>query len=167
MAQFFTSDGWQIFASIASVVGLGVAVVGIFIAISQLNRIETSTEASRKAIAALKLRISQFDIYQEVAVAESALSRLKDELNNEDADVWRRTCDGLVKSLIAIKEHMSAADVVTKMTLKEAVSHATNLEARPDIERRSSQNDLSKTQESFREIHAALVKIRIKIQREQ
>lgn len=167
MWEFYKTADWQAFASVASVVGLFVALIGIYITIEQVKKVKTSSEAAEAAIKDLKLKISHFDIVQEIASAESSLARLK-ECENDQADMhWKKYCDDLTISLIRIKESFSEASGKTKDQLGSAINHASTLMGRTSFLSDSSLREQAKTRESFREIHMALVKVQVQIQRDQ
>ncbi|MET4131672.1 hypothetical protein ABIE62_000788 [Porphyrobacter sp. MBR-155] len=166
MLKFLTSPEWLAFSSVASVLGLGVALWGIWFAIEQIKKVKSSSEAAEEAIQALKFRIASFDIFGEVAIAERSLEAMKEELKSEDEIKWRREADNLMKSLINIRENFAQANDKTSQQLSTAIKRASNLANKAENGHRRDATDLAKINDSFREIHIALVKVKVQIQRD-
>lgn len=167
MPEFLKSQDWLAFSSVTSVIGVGIALWGIWVTYQQVKLVKTASEAAEAAIRDLKLRIANFDVVGEVTSAENSLNWLKDDYRTKDEEQWRRQSDRLATSLISIRENFEQANERTTDQLSSAISHASALTNRISIKSREASNDVAKIHESFRDIHTALVKVRVQLQRDQ
>jgi hypothetical protein len=154
-------------AFLATVGGLFVGLIGFAITLRQIRAVKTATEAAEEAIAGIKVRFSHFDVIQETAVAESALSALRKMATDKDLSESTGSHDKLATSLINLRERFAGVepDIETQVGSSIAV-----LEALPRLIRGDGCRDslaCEKYLNGLRSTHAVLVKIRFRIQQEQ
>ncbi|BEU99063.1 hypothetical protein [Novosphingobium olei] len=144
--------------------GLIIGIVGFAVTIYQIRAVKTATEAAQAAIHDLKIRIRHYDIIQDCTNAESFLKELKVSLDANNMRDCIRFLDDIATALINVSERwddlendrLIVEDCIGRVQmLSHACAKNQGIESTP------------KTLDSIRDIHRTLVKIRMKIQKEQ
>jgi hypothetical protein len=151
---------------IATFVGLPISLLGFYYTLKQLRAVKSAADAAAEAVGGIKLRFQHFDVIQECARAESALAALRDNHASEPRELLNST-HRIAIALINIVEQMPGLSEETARQLDAAIARA-NAIAR--LSQRSTDGDeimRAKVQVGIQEIHRALVKIRMTVQREQ
>jgi len=98
----------------------------------QIRDVKTATQAAEEAIAGLKIRFSHFDVIQETAIAETALTALRKAAAGQDLSQTAETHDRLATSLVNLRERFSISDAAFSAQINDAL---LSVEALPKLVR--------------------------------
>ncbi len=88
-------------------IGTGLGLLGLTIALRQLKAIKSETEASRDAIEAVQLKVASFDTAQECQKADKIISDIRTYLNKSEWTDIVKSYEDLIKIFLRLSHSHS------------------------------------------------------------
>lgn len=127
VANGFLNDGWRDIIDVVALVGVGATLIGLIVAVVQIQRTRTSAQAAEKAADSTREQLTENLHLSDVTSATRRISDIRNLLGSGENRLARLRLDDLRELLVVIGARY-AADPGTGSDFEDSVGRVSALE---------------------------------------